>query len=147
MNQKRSLRTLVGSAALLLAPLLTAGCHIVMGTADGPKRLELTGAGTIYATHQAWRRWNGNVVEFGAFGGTERKGEFLSLDVWPLFGVGVGAIGARVRVLPIEIGFGTLFYEPLPLPAGYGWNEPKETAKPDSSDGSDLGFDKGYRAH
>ncbi len=58
--------------------------------------------------------WSGKIFHFGALGSAD-DGEIVSMDVWPLVGVGVGVAGARARVLPLEVGPGVLFYDPTPL--------------------------------
>ena len=124
--RRLSARLLAPLAALSLA---APGCiHVSAGFEEGPDRFEIDGPGVIYATADAWPRWNGNLLELGLFNQSERDGELVSLDLWPLFGVGVGVVGARVRVLMFEFGAATLFHDPLPLPARYGWDEPAAPA-------------------
>ena len=53
------------------------------------------------------------IFEAGIFGAA-RCGEIATLDLWPLFGVGVGLAGVRIRILPFEFAIGTLFYHPKP---------------------------------
>ena len=118
------MRPRIAALAPLLSALITAGCRMDAGFDDHPDRFEIDGPGVIYATASAWPRWNGNVVELGLFDEAERNDEFLSFDLWPLVGVGVGFVGARVRVLMFEVGAATLCYDPLPLPSRYGWNAP-----------------------
>ncbi len=118
----------------LLAPLAALACaapgcvHMSAGFEQSPDRFEIDGPGVIYATADAWPRWNGNLIELGLLTESERDGELLSLDVWPLFGFGVGIVGARVRVLMLEFGAATLFHDPLPLPSRYGWDDPAAPA-------------------
>jgi hypothetical protein len=42
------------------------------------------------------------------------RGELVALDVGPIFGVGIGVAGARLRVWPLDIGLGLLFYDASP---------------------------------
>ncbi len=58
----------------------------------------------------------GSLVNVGVLRNTARPGEVVSVDVWPLFGVGVGVLGARASVLGLEVGVGSLFYDPQPPP-------------------------------
>ena len=108
--------------ALLAGAFLPVGCRVTAGVDENPDRIEIDGPGVIYATADAWPRWNGNVIEIGLFNEAERDGEFLSLDVWPIAGVGFGFFGVRARLLMLEVGAATLCHDPLPLPSRYGWN-------------------------
>ncbi|MBM4013579.1 MAG: hypothetical protein FJ293_01255 [Planctomycetes bacterium] len=111
------------SLALLAIAATPTACHVHAGAASNPDRVEIAGPGVLYATADAWRRWNGNVLEIGLFDG-ERDGELLSIDLGPLAGIGIGVVGLRARLLMLEVGAATLCHDPLPLPSGYGWNEP-----------------------
>ena len=54
------------------------------------------------------------------------------MDVWPLFGVGVGIVGARASILGLEVGVGSLFYDPQPPEADSDDAEtPEETDQPE----------------
>lgn len=117
---------------LLAVAALPIGCRIDAGAARDPDRVQVKGPGVIYATADAWRRWNGNVFELGLFNESERDGEIVSLDLGPLAGIGFGFVGLRVRLLMLEVGAATLCHDPLPLPSGYGWNEPSAQADDDS---------------
>lgn len=69
----------------------------------------------------------GSLVNVGVLRNTARPGELVSVDVWPLFGVGVGVVGARASVLGLEVGIGTLLYDPEPA---VDEPEPEETETP-----------------
>ncbi|MSR46295.1 MAG: hypothetical protein EXS13_04415 [Planctomycetes bacterium] len=109
--------------ALLAGAFLPVGCRVTAGVDENPDRIEVDGPGVIYATADAWPRWNGNVFELGLFNEAERDGEFLSLDVWPIAGVGFGFLGVRARLLMLEVGAATFCHDPLPLPSRYGWSD------------------------
>jgi hypothetical protein len=122
------------SLALLALAASPTACRVSAGCAERPERIELAGSpGVIYATADAWRRWNGKVLEVELFDG-ERDGEFLSIDVGPLAGVGVGFLGLRARLLMLEVGAATLCHDPLPLPSSYGWNDPRLSGCESSDD-------------
>lgn len=105
----------VASAALVA---LLGGCiSLKVGTETPPACLEIEGLVDGYVSMSALHGYNGTILDFGLFTKSLRKGEILSLDVWPLAGIGVGVVGARVRVLPLEAGLGVLWYDPKPEPA------------------------------
>jgi hypothetical protein len=90
------------------------------------------------------RPYNGTIVEVGALGTPNRWGDIVSVDIWPLGGFGVSPIGGRIKVLPLEAGFGTLGYEPKP--EGYPKKEEKERLpdkrkRPDSEEDQFLFVD------
>lgn len=115
--------------SLSLLPALLASClSIQLGTEDRPSRLEMDGLASGYATIEAFPKYDGNILKAGIFQESARDGEWASIDIWPLGGVGVGLIGARVRVLFFEIGLGVLAYTPTRPPA------PPETVEVKSYD-------------
>ena len=99
----------------LLGLLSTPGCiSFSIGTDRDPARVEVDGFAEGYIRADALKPYDGTLLRFGLLTEAERHGEIFSLDVWPLFGVGIGLVGARVRILPIEAGLGILFYRPRP---------------------------------
>jgi|GEM_PF-5637684 len=44
-----------------------------------------------------------------------RYGGIASLELWPLGGIGIGFVGARVKILPIEFALGVLGYDATPV--------------------------------
>jgi len=60
--------------------------------------------------------FDGNVVKVGFLHDNGRPGELAYADVWPLAGVGVGFVGARLRILFLEVGLGALCYDAVPPP-------------------------------
>jgi len=98
--------------------LCLAGC-VRLTAAIHPEayKPQFRGWVTGYATHTEMRGYDGTILKFSTFNDAERPGELLSLDLWSLAGVGIGPIGARVRILPFGIGFGTIAYDPQPQPA------------------------------
>ena len=93
---------------LLLAP----GCISFRLTAEDNPSLKASGLGTAYVGYSGFDEWDGSIIKLGLLGGEGRAGEVFSFDIWPLGGIGVGLAGVRVRVLPIEMGAGALFYKP-----------------------------------
>ncbi|MHC4078255.1 MAG: hypothetical protein ACYST0_07410, partial [Planctomycetota bacterium] len=87
---------------LLALLLITPGCITFRLSAEDDPSLKMSGLGTAYAGYSGFDEWDGNLISLGLLGGSGRAGEFFSLDIWPLGGVGVGVAGARVRVLPLE---------------------------------------------
>ena len=101
------------SLFLLLGVLvLTPSCITFRLSAEDDPSLKASGIGTAYAGYSGFDEWDGTIIKLGLFGGEGRPGEFFSLDIWPFGGIGLGVAGARVRVLPFEIGVGTLLYHP-----------------------------------
>ncbi len=98
--------------ALLIALILLPGCSLRLGSNDNA--LQLDGLASAYATASAWPEYDGTFFRLGLLGEDCEEDEVITLDVWPLFGVGVGIAGARVRVLPFEVAAGVLFYDPDP---------------------------------
>ncbi len=92
----------------------TSGCLSVnVGTEkSGPGRVRMGGLVSGVADLNGISAYDGTLIRFGLLTNTPREGELVGLDIWPLAGVGVGFIGARVQLLPLQIGIGTLCYEP-----------------------------------
>ncbi len=63
-------------------------------------------------TTDALGEYDGNILDASFLGTGERKGELVMVDLWPFVGVGVGLVGARIRILPLEIGLGIGFSAP-----------------------------------
>lgn len=113
-------------AGLLLIPILSGGClSISIGPKSQPSELEISGLADGYATVGAFPEYDGTIFKAGIFSGSNRDGEWASVDLWPLGGVGVGFVGARVRVLFLEVAGGVLgFPDERPKP-----KEKKKDAK------------------
>ena len=65
-----------------------------------------------YLRIQTVKPMNSHIVSTWASTGKNKKSEYLSVDVWPLAGVGVGLIGARANVFPLQVGVGGWSYPP-----------------------------------
>lgn len=76
--------------------------------------LEVRGLVNAYATLDGLEDRSGPLFEFGLFTSEGGRDELFNLEIGPLASVGVGLVGARVRVLPLEIGIGSVFYNPSP---------------------------------
>ena len=101
-----SSRIVIGIAA---AGLLLGGCSVInVGAYEHPPRVEMDGWVNGYAAAKGIRPWDGNIVKLNLFS----HGEIISAEVWPLAEAGIGAIGARLQVLPLEIALGALWYHP-----------------------------------
>ena len=101
------------SLSLLLGLLvLTPSCISFRLSAEDDPSIKASGIGTAYAGYCGFDEWDGSIIKLGLFGGEGRPGEFFSLDIWPFGGIGLGVAGARVKVLPFEIGAGALLYHP-----------------------------------
>lgn len=102
--------------ATLLLPLvlaaLTPGCIGVSVGTDDDEFFRMRGLGTAYAAVPGIDDYDGKIIKLGLLSRSPAGAQLAGIDVWPLFSVGVGLVGARVRVLPLEVGAGVLFYEP-----------------------------------
>lgn len=129
---------------LLLVLLSTPGCiSIRVGTDPDSDAIRMDGIGSAYATASALSEFDGTIFEAGIFGAA-RRGEIATLDLWPLFGVGVGLAGVRIRILPFEFAIGTLFYHPKPPRSKREkWEDEEEKRKRDrdKSDGDDDDYE------
>ncbi|MHC5066007.1 MAG: hypothetical protein ACYTG5_18760 [Planctomycetota bacterium] len=105
---------LLTKLSLLTALPLLAGCFSLrMGdnTRDEDKFFEIDGLASAY----------GNIVSFDEYDGPNYgidilsnlgDGEVAAVDLGPIFGVGVGLAGFRLRIWPIDFGIGVLAYDP-----------------------------------
>lgn len=100
--------------AFLLCFLLSSCVAIEIGS--DRDTLEARGVFRLYASVDGFHQWSGRLLDFGLFTSRGNRDEIVSLEVGPIASVGVGLVGARARVLPFEIGVGSLFYDPSPGP-------------------------------
>src|SRR6185295_6852251 len=98
--------------ALLPALVLAACATAEVGTKARAELLDKDQTIGGFADLDGIRPWDGTIVKLGAFG-SERPGEWVSLDVWPVLGFGAGPIGARLQILPLEFGGGFGYYTPV----------------------------------
>ncbi len=89
-----------------------------IGTDADPPRFKMKGWGNAFATVGEIRSYNGTIVDAHLFRGKQGTGEIAAFDIWPVAGVEVGILGARVRLFNLEAGAGTLLYEPRPSSEG-----------------------------
>ena len=110
-------RRVVHALALMLGLGLllsgTTGCLSVQAGSE-QRGADVDGIVSGYVSADALRPYDGTILDFGLLKNTEQKGEILSFDLWPIGGFGIGLAGARVRLLPFEVGLGALFYHPDP---------------------------------
>lgn len=92
------------------------GCSTRLSVSGEKKPLQVSSSGVVdaYAACNGFRPYDGTILEAGVLDGDSRWGNLASLDVWPVGGLGISTIGARVKILPFELGFGILGYEPEP---------------------------------
>ncbi len=98
---------------LVLLCVLT-GCVSVVVARDarGPGRVESSGFISGVVDFNGIAEYDGTIVRFGILTNMPRRGELVGIDVWPILGVGIGFLGARVQVLPLQVGVGAFWYEP-----------------------------------
>lgn len=108
-------RRLILAATVACAALLATGCvSLQVGTAPTPARLQVSGLASGYVSLAGLRPYDGTILDMGLFNMAERPGELVSLDLWPVFGFGVGVVGARAHLLMLDVGLGVLWYQPKP---------------------------------
>lgn len=146
------MRRLSALATLSLVFLLP-GCISFKLSAEDDPSLKASGLGSAYVGYTGFDEWDGTILRLGLLWGDGRAGEIFSFDVWPLGGIGIGLAGARVRVLPIELGAGALFYKPqLPKrhaappenlpPSGEPQGEPTQAPVEEAKAASEAGHTK-----
>lgn len=98
--------------------LALTGCSVSIGHRKDTETgtVEMRGIVNGYASINGLSEWDGDVIEASVL--KFRRGEIVQVEVWPIVGVGVGVAGLRLRVLPLEVGIGALFYHPRPPGAG-----------------------------
>jgi len=79
-----------------------------------PPRLESKPLLKGYMVYNGFRPYDGKILETGVLSKNDRWGDIVSLDLWPIGGVGVSFIGAKIKLLPFEIGFGVFGHDPEP---------------------------------
>ena len=130
-----------GMLGMLLAMVATAaltGClslELEVEAENG--ELEMEGLANGFAGLDGIRPWDGTLMELNTFGECDSDGEIISLGVWPLTEVGVGLVGARVQILPVELGVGTLFYEPESVNKGHRERDDGDDDDDDDDDQDD----------
>jgi hypothetical protein len=97
------------AAALLAAAFLPACTITSIGSEKGPPRVESEG---LIEGHAAvgWRA-DDRFLRLQVLDGSS-DGALAELAVWKLLRLEVGALGVGIGLGPIDLGLGTLFYDP-----------------------------------
>ena len=103
----------------LVAAALSACGSVNMNVKDTPPEFPEALAFDGFVGTDGIRDYDGDILQLDFLGTGARKGELIHIDLWPFVGVGVGPLGFRAQILPLEFGIGTLFYEPS-APTGGG---------------------------
>ncbi len=120
---------------LIIAMIALTGCSSLE---IGPKNLHTQDTRildrewknvTANLTFALWEEHDGNFVKAGSFGRAKNPGEIVSLDVWPVAGAAIGVLGARIRIMPFEVGFGFLGYDPKPSSQTDEGTDPSNTER------------------
>ena len=106
--------------ATAMSACTTANMNVKDTPPEFPDPLALDG----YFNTDGLREYDGDIIDLSILGTGARKGELLHVGIWPFVGVGVGALGVRIQILPFDFGLGTIFYEPS---AETGGAEPADT--------------------
>jgi hypothetical protein len=109
------------SRILIAGSLLVAacGCGVRVGTDVEPPQFAIKDAGSAYCKVRQIPKYDGTVVAAHVFRSGQHTGEIASLWTWPLGGLDLGLLGIRLKLLGLETGAGTLFFQPEPLPDEY----------------------------
>ncbi|MCE5229110.1 hypothetical protein LLG95_05890 [bacterium] len=109
---------------LLLMTFLAGCASVEVGTGTQRHRSSNWCDINLALTFPAFDNYDGHIFRASLLDCDE--GELASVDVWPIASCGIGFVGARAKLFPVEVGFGFLGYDPKPtLP------EPKCKPKPD----------------
>ena len=68
----------------------------------------------VYGNVNGFDDWDGDFFDLGLFTGGKGHNEIFHIEIGPLFAFGVGFVGTRVRILPLQFGVGSLFYNARP---------------------------------
>jgi len=94
--------------ATAMSACTTANLNVKDTPPEFPDPLPLDG----YFNTDGLSDYDGDILDISILGTGARKGELIHVGIWPFVGVGVGALGFRVQILPFDFGIGTIFYEP-----------------------------------
>jgi hypothetical protein len=99
----------------MCAVLFLTGCvSLKVGPEAEPSSLRMEGLASAYVSTGGIRQYDKTILQFELFSNLGRSGEIVSVDLWPFAGFGLGLVGVRAHVLPLEVGAGILFYPPKP---------------------------------
>jgi hypothetical protein len=97
----------------LLAVVAFTGCaEVRIGTESGSPKLKVEGLGSAYAGATAIHKYDGTIFRANLLRGGSCEGEIASVSIWPLCQLGVGVVGARMKLLWLDAGAGVLLYQP-----------------------------------
>jgi hypothetical protein len=101
--------------AALLCVVITSGCvSLDIGT-DRLRAPEISTLASAYVGLGGFEDHDqDSFIRIGLLHMDERPGEIFSIDVRSLAGFGIGLVGARAHLLPLDAGIGALWYQPAP---------------------------------
>lgn len=91
---------------------MLSGCAIRLNKGDETPSFEWAGLGSVYVGASGIRPYDDGTILRADVLKFDRGGEIATLEVWPVFGLGIGLLGARVQVLSVEAAAGVLLYHP-----------------------------------
>jgi hypothetical protein len=98
----------------LLGLLVTVGCVSLEVGTESTRPPTISTLASAYVGLEGITPYDGTILRIGLWHMDARPGEIFSLDIWPLVGFGVGLVGVRAHVLPVDAGVGVIWYQPVP---------------------------------
>ena len=123
-------------ALFFFALFLLPSCISLRFSDEGDPPVRVRGIANAYADVVGFEDYQGPLLGLDLIHNLA-EGELVALDVGPIFGLGIGVAGARLRVWPIDIGLGALFYEPSPPGRPASADQPTDPVDRPEDDGID----------
>jgi hypothetical protein len=102
--------------ALCLAVCTSPGCTLLSGgVGPTPPQIYTDGLVNSSVALTGIGPYNNRFFHASVLSKNGRYGGIASLELWPLGGIGIGFVGARVKILPIEFALGVLGYDATPV--------------------------------
>ena len=98
------------SIILVLASFLAASCVNLRLGSDGDHKFD--SLVTVHGSMGALDDYDGTVLDMGLFTRRNGRTEIFYAQLGPFLSVGIGLVGVRAQLLPLEFGVGGLFYDP-----------------------------------
>ncbi len=109
------MKKLFGTTLVFVLLLMSSACGLKFGTDVEPPDFHMDKPGNAYFKVSQIPDYNGTILGAHIFRSGQHTGEIASLWAWPVGGLDVGLLGARLKLFGMETGAGTLFFQPEPL--------------------------------